>query len=120
MNNKKDSVKKEPITAFHGVFETKLQKMIAKIRKLRKEPSGRAKAKELLAEAKKLKKLIKKDRKKTATYTIEIPISSKTPVSITMASSSHPVRVLDTREAGGLILVEFEISQQENKYGDSH
>ena len=107
-----NSSKKEPITAFHGVFENKLAQLIKKIRKMRKDPKERHRVKELLSEAKKLKKLIKKDRKKQTIHTIEIPLTvygeGALPC-VSDASSKHPVKILDSRLVGGLVLVDFEV-----------
>lgn len=105
------SNKKEPITAFHGVFENKLSQLIKKIRKIRKDPKERHRVKDLLAEAKKLKKLIKKDRKKQIIHTIEIPLTvyGECLPCVSDASSKHPIKILDTRLVGGLVLVDFEV-----------
>lgn len=55
------------ITAFHGIFEMKLKRMIQEIKTLRKtakvDPIKKNKMTTLLKEAKAIKKIIKKERK---------------------------------------------------------
>lgn len=60
------------ITAFHGIFEERLNKLVKHIKKIRKDPLSKEKVKNLIAEAKELKKLIKKEKVVSVTHSIEI------------------------------------------------
>lgn len=97
------------ITAFHGIFEQRFLSIVKQIKKIRKHPGKESRVKELLIEAKHLKKLIKKDRKKGIKHSIEIPIKIVDgQISLGQIGSTNPVRILDTRMAGGLLIVDFE------------
>lgn len=97
------------ITAYHNIFEEKLKKLVKDIKKLRKDPSAVDHMKKLLEEARRLKKLLKKERKKPICHTIEIALDTQSHlVTIKEASASHAIRVLDARCVGGLLIVEFE------------
>ena len=51
------------ITAFNGIFEARLQKLVIKIKELRKDKCNKDRIKECIKEAKHLKKAIKKVEK---------------------------------------------------------
>lgn len=61
------------ITAFDNIFNQKLDRIVKDIKKLRKDPSKKDKVKQLLNEAKELKKIIKRDKKNPVIHTVDIP-----------------------------------------------
>ena len=104
---KKDT---QGVTAFHGIFEQKLSNIVKTIKKIRKDPDKKSRVKELLSEARALKKLIHKGRKQSNQYMIEIPISvDNGQLQHGETSSRLPIKIVDTRLVGGLLIVEFEI-----------
>lgn len=101
---------KQSITAFHGVFEQKISRIVKTIKKIRKDPNEKSRVKELLTEAKALKKLINTGRKKPTQYSIEIPISVVDgQIQLAETSAKTHIKILDTRLVGGLLVVEFNI-----------
>lgn len=106
--------KKAKITAFHGVFEDKLNKIIIRINKLRKDPNSKSKVKALIVEAKALKKLIKKDKKESYNHTIHLPIHIvDEQIVIDESESSDRVKISDIRHVGGLLIIEFDMKPLE-------
>lgn len=108
MTTKADTSK---ITAFHGVFEKRLGVLIKKIKKLRKEdPSAKDRLKELLGEAKKLKKTIKKEdsNKKYGKFSIQVPLNGTVVGEI---DHSGPISITDSRLVGGLLIIECDINK---------
>ncbi len=101
---------KRSITAFHGVFEQKISRIVKTIKKIRKDPNENSRVKELLAEAKSLKKLINTGRKKPTQYSIEIPIGIvDDQIFLGDTNAKKHLKILDTRFVGGLLVVEFNV-----------
>jgi hypothetical protein len=102
---------KASITAFNGIFEQRLKNILKDIKKLRKDPASKDKVNRLIADAKQLKKDIKKEKKSSdSLYRIEIPIHCKDGEPVTGIVGSEGIKSVEVRCVGGLIIVEFNMS----------
>lgn len=61
------------ITAFDNIFSQKLDRIVKDIKKIRKDPTKKDRVKQLLHEAKELKKIIKRGKKNPVVHTIDMP-----------------------------------------------
>lgn len=101
---------KQSITAFHGIFESRLKGLIKKIKEIRKQdPSNKQQLKTLLSEAKQLRKIVKKEKKQSQQYTIQIPVTGELTGPY---DSSGPINIKDVRLAGGLMIIDYELHIQ--------
>lgn len=101
---------KSKITAFHGIFEERLKKLVKHIKHLRKDPTAKSQLKQLVIEAKDLKKLIKIDKPGISNHTIEIAYNIENGIlCIDQVSSPTHCENIDIRCAGGLIILDFEV-----------
>lgn len=97
----------QKITAFHGIFESRLKGLIKKIKELRKQdPSNKQQLKTLLSEAKQLRKIIKKDKKQSHEFSIQIPIDGELKGE---PESTGPIKINGVRLVGGLLIVDYEL-----------
>lgn len=99
---------KPKITAFHHIFEDKLNHMITKIKKLRKDPDSKTKVKELVAEAKALKKLIKKEKKEQHNHHIQVSLDVITNESFVIDSSSR-IQILNAKCVDNILTIVFDV-----------
>lgn len=98
----------QKITAFHGIFESRLKGLIKKIKEIRKQnPSNKQQLKTLLSEAKQLRKIIKKDKKQKHEYSIQIPVFGELNG---QPESSGPIMIKDVRLVGGLLIIDYELN----------
>jgi hypothetical protein len=100
------------ITAFSGIFEDKLHKLVKKIKKikrLRKEKASQAKIKMLISEAKTLKKLVNKMPNDNTRQTIEIALSVVDgKILLKESCASNGLQLYNVRYVGGLLIVEVD------------
>jgi len=108
-----ESIPESKITAFHGIFEDKLDKLVKNIKKLRKDPSSKQKVREMILEAKLLKRLIKKDKKhKKETHVHQLQIALRIvdgQIGIDESFPSDRIKMLDISFRDGVLTVDFDI-----------
>lgn len=111
MKNDINKLPKLKITAFHGIFEDKLKRLISKIKKLRKDSTSTSKqqVKNLIIEAKALKRLVRQDvpddiNKHTIQVALRV-VDGK--IGIDESCPSNQIKMTDIRFVGGLLLIEF-------------
>lgn len=101
---------KTKITAFHGIFEERLTKLVKHIKKIRKDPASKEKVKQLIFEAKELKKLVKKEKVKPVTHTLEIEYNIVDGhLELQELSSPSKLSNIEAHAAGGLLVINFEM-----------
>lgn len=110
---------KDGITAFNGIFEQRLTKLVKDIKKIRKDPASKDKLKRLISEGRDLKNAVKKDRKASPiSHRIIIPmydINSEGWVGQVYASPNVTVTSIHKSDMGDgegqEIILDFEIKK---------
>lgn len=101
---------KPKITAFSGIFEDKLHKLVKRIKKLRKDKASKSDIKVMIEEAKTLKKLINKPQNRNTGETVEIALAiDDGKVMVKESCSSHGIHLVNVRYVGGLLIVDLDV-----------
>lgn len=102
---------KSRITAFHGIFEERSKKLVKHIIQLRKDPTAKPKLKQLISEAKELKKLLKSEKPGISGHSLEVAytiVDGK--LQIDEISSPTKCDNIEIRCVGGLMVIEFDVT----------